>query len=103
MSQEHFEGLPQRAIWRLLEEESRTVAGCPAVYRLYEFIFSKPQYFVEVLYGRERARASLGEGMDASALFHALVQGEVTPCTLGDIVEDHRKSAPVSAFFANYL
>ena len=75
----------------ILREEKRTVAGRAAVYRLCVCCFSVPQYAVEVIFGEERSAAYLGEDKKASAgLFELLVCGEVTPCTLRDIVEDLR-------------
>lgn len=74
---------------RTLREDHADVEGQRAVYRLCELCFAAPQYFVEVLLDEERAAAYIGEDASAAAaLYTALVNGCVTPCTLLDIVRD---------------
>ena len=76
-----------------MAEERRTVAARAAVYRLYACRFCTVLYVVEVIYDGERSAAYLGEDPDLCAeMFAALVRGEVTACTLRDVVEDIRNS-----------
>ncbi len=73
----------------VLREELRCVADKMARYRFCAFRFAAPEYYVEILYGNERAAARLGEDYAASQiLFDAVVAGTVTPCTLFDVITD---------------
>lgn len=83
-----FEKLYQISV---LREELRRAADKPARYRFCAFRFAEPEYYVEILYGEERAAAHLGEDYaEAQILFDRLVEGTVTPCTLFDVVSDAR-------------
>ena len=77
----------------VLREELRRVADEMARYRFCAFRFSEPEYYIEILYGTERAAARLGEDYAVSQiLFDRLVAGTVTPCTLSYVVEDMKNS-----------
>jgi hypothetical protein len=69
--------------------ETRVVAAEQAVYRLMSSDRSAADRFVEIGYGRERRIVSLeGELAAIDRAFTALVRGEVTPCTMPDVLED---------------
>ena len=77
----------------VLREELRRVCDEIARYRFCASRFAEPEYYVEILYGAERAAVRLGEDYAASQiLFDALVAGTVTPCTLFDVVTDAKNS-----------
>lgn len=77
----------------VLREEQRHVAEQMARYRFCAFRFADPEYYVEILFGAERAAARLGEDYpSAQILFDKLVAGTVTPCTLRDVIEDIKNS-----------
>ncbi len=77
----------------VLREELRRVADRMARYRFCAFRFAAPEYYVEILYGDERAAARLGEDyVAAQILFDAIVEGTVTPCTLIDVITDAKNS-----------
>lgn len=70
----------------ILCEKSLLVADCIAYYRLME---RPPQYFAECVYESEARIFSLGQRFPhAVAMFALLVEGEVTPCTAGDVLRD---------------
>jgi hypothetical protein len=73
----------------VLREELRHVEDRLVRYRFCTFRFATPEYYVEILFGEERAAAHLGSDYpSAQILFDKLVCGVVTPCTLSDIIED---------------
>ena len=85
-----------------LRREARTVcahtlviAGEEASYRLLE---RTPQYFAECTYGCERLTVPLGQSFSRAAmLFEMLWRGEVTPCTVIDVLEDRIKELEMPA------
>ena len=73
----------------ILREELRREQEYLIRYRFCTARFAKPEYYVEIILGNERAAAALGEDYPmAQILFDKLVCGLVTPCTLTDIMED---------------
>ena len=77
----------------VLREEKRRVGEETARYRFCAFRFAEPEYYVEILYGAERAAAHLGADYpEAQILFDRLVAGTVTPCTLSDVITDEKNS-----------
>lgn len=77
----------------VLREELRRVGEQMVRYRFCTFRFAEPEYYVEILYGAERAAARLCEDYArAQILFDILVEGTVTPCTLIDVVTDAKNS-----------
>jgi len=77
----------------VLREELRRVCDEIARYRFCTLRFAGPEYYVEILYGAERAAARLGKDYATSQiLFDALVAGTVTPCTLIDVITDAKNS-----------
>ena len=70
----------------VLCDEKRFIAGDLICYRL---LFHAFHYFLECTYGGEGHLYALGKRFSHAAfLFEAIVQGEVTPCTACDILED---------------
>ena len=70
-------------------EDVATVAGDEVIYRLCVPELAPSRFYVMLCYRGERALADLGENEHfARALYGRLVAGGVTPCTLGDIVQD---------------
>lgn len=58
-------------------------------YRLYEYHGADLWYEVEIELTGERETASLGSDFSRAAdIYKALFLGEVTPCTLKNIIED---------------
>lgn len=88
----------------VLREELRRVADEAARYRFCAFRFAEPEYYVEVLYGSERAAAHLGgDYARAQILFDRLVEGAVTPCTLFDVVTDAKNLQYCSLQKGNFM
>lgn len=74
---------------QVLKEDRVVLADAIATYRLCENRFAGAEYYIEILYEKERAAARVGEDADAAhALYESVVCGTVTPCTLADIVQD---------------
>ena len=72
-----------------LREEQRRAQEHLIRYRLCVSRFASPEYYVEILLENQRAAAALGSNYEkANDLFEILVRGLVTPCTLGDIIQD---------------
>ena len=70
----------------LIKEMKQLVAGLDACYRLYE---RETRFSIEISLGTERCRSDVGKSFSRAAyLYELLVQGEVTPCTMQDILED---------------
>ncbi len=88
-----YHGCETEAKITVLAEERKMIAAHTAIYRFYACRISDVLYVAEVIYGGERSAAYLGEDPAfCEEVFTALVRGEVTPCTLRDIVEDIRNS-----------
>lgn len=68
----------------------QSIHGRDVCYRLFEVRRSGAKsYAVNVSFGGENVSRGLGYGKrSAVALFNMLVDGAVTPATLGDIVDD---------------
>ena len=77
----------------ILREELRRVDGRLVRYRFCTSRFARPEYYVEIVFGEERAAAHLGADYPtAQIFFDRLVGGVVTPCTLADIIEDAKNA-----------
>ena len=69
-----------------IRETCLSLAGYDISYRLFE---RGSHFFVEVSLGTDRTRSDVGSSFSRAAhLYELLVQGEVTPCTVQDILED---------------
>ena len=74
---------------RVLREEARTVRERTCLYQFAASREGYSQHYIRITYGEECVTACVGgERKHAAALFTALVQGLVTPCTVGDILHD---------------
>lgn len=72
-----------------IREEERRVLDKPIVYRLYQSVENHSLFEIEIASPDERERASLGRDHErATDIYRAVVSGEVTPCTLKDIIDD---------------
>lgn len=70
----------------VLCERSLLIAGQEARYYLLE---RAPQYFVACVYGEEHSLCPLGHSLSrAIGIMEALIKGEVTPCTMADVIGD---------------
>ncbi|MBQ8341020.1 MAG: hypothetical protein IJY22_01415 [Clostridia bacterium] len=55
----------------------------------YRFLEHLPQYFVDCHYGTDHAFLPLGQDPKrAQDIFDLLIRGEVTPCTMADVIHD---------------
>ena len=71
---------------QLIREICLSVAGVDVCYRLYE---RDAHFAIEISLGADRRRSDVGKSFSRAAyLYELLVQGEVTPCTMQDILED---------------
>ena len=71
---------------QLIREICLPVAGVDVCYRLYE---RDARFAIEISLGADRCRSDVGKSFSRAAyLYELLVQGEVTPCTMQDILED---------------
>ncbi|MBO5355849.1 MAG: hypothetical protein J6B09_07270 [Clostridia bacterium] len=72
---------------KLIRERHVLVAGCEACYRLFE---CGSHFLVEVRLGADCVRSDIGTSFSRAAhLYDLLVEGEVTPCTVQDILQDY--------------
>lgn len=70
----------------LIKEIRQPVAGFDVSYRLYE---RAARFSIEISLDADRRRADVGKSFsNAAYLYELLVQGEVTPCTMQDILQD---------------
>lgn len=73
----------------LIKEDVQTIIGKQVFYRLYEYHGADLRYEMEIELTGERENASLGSDLTrATDIYKALFLGEVTPCTLKNIIED---------------
>ncbi len=73
----------------LIKEDVQIIIGKQVFYRLYEYRGADLWYEVEIELTGERETASLGSDLTrATDIYKALFLGEVTPCTLKNIIED---------------
>ena len=73
----------------LIKEDVQTIIGKQVFYRLYEYRDADLRYEMEIELTGERENASLGSDLTrAPDIYKALFLGEVTPCTLKNIIED---------------
>lgn len=73
----------------LIKEDVQIIIGKQVFYRLYEYRGADLWYEVEIELTGERENASLGSDLTRAAdIYKALFLGEVTPCTLKNIIED---------------
>ena len=69
-----------------IREKRMALAGREGCYRLFE---RGSRFFIEITLGADRSSADVGSSFYRAAyLYDLLVEGEVTPCTLQDILED---------------
>lgn len=70
----------------MIREMSLSLAGYDICYRLFE---RGSHFVIEVSLGADRTRSDVGNSFSRAAyLYELLVQGEVTPCTVQDVLED---------------
>ena len=70
----------------LIKEDCILLEGQAVFYRLFEDISG---FSIEICFGEDHCRSRVGSGFArAAALYERLVQGEVTPCTMQDILDD---------------
>lgn len=73
----------------LIKEEWLTIAGRTVRYALYEHKGSRSQYEIGIRTDEEDVRSFTGQSFPRAAkLFTLMVEGEVTPCSFYDILED---------------
>lgn len=78
------QGLPHEE--KLIREVCLLVAKRDVRYRLLE---CASRFVIEVSLGGDRTRSDVGKSFSRAAyLYELLVQGEVTPCTVQDILAD---------------
>ena len=71
---------------KLVKETHLAFAGSDARYRLFE---CRSHYLIEISFGKECSRSDVGKSFSRAAyLYDLLIEGEVTPCTMSDILED---------------
>ena len=76
---------------RLIYSATAQVGEEEASYRLWEHTSG---FFVEICLKQESRCCAVGASLSrAVTLFELLVSGGVTPCTLGDVVEDFMAAA----------
>ena len=69
-----------------IREKRVALAGHKACYRLFE---RGSRFFIEISFDADRSQAEVGDSFSRAAyLYDLLVEGEVTPCTMRDILED---------------
>ena len=69
-----------------IREKRVALAGHEACYRLFE---RGSRFFIEISFDADRSQAEVGDSFSRAAyLYDLLVEGEVTPCTMRDILED---------------
>lgn len=72
-----------------IKEDEQRVLDKRVIYRLYEYRGTVPLYEMEIATSEERERAVLGNDFARAAdIYSALFRGEVTPCTLNNIIDD---------------
>ena len=71
------------------KEDVAIVAEDEVIYRLCVPEFAPSHFYVMLCYRGEQALSDLGENEAfAHMLYERLVAGSVTPCTLGDVIQD---------------
>lgn len=71
----------------MIRETRLVVAGYDVCYRLYE---CRTCFLIELSLGADRCRSYVGNSFSRAAyVYELLVRGEVTPCTMQDIIEDY--------------
>ena len=71
---------------QLIRKICLPVAGVEVCYHLYE---RDAHFLIEISLGADCCRSDVGKSFSRAAyLYELLVQGEVTPCTMQDILED---------------
>lgn len=73
----------------LLVRDKKTVCGRAAEYKLIKDLKRKDEYLIGVFYCKDKAihRVS-GKLSDVAMIYELAVRNAVTPCTLGDVIED---------------
>ena len=70
----------------VIKQDCLLIAGHTVYYRLYE---QSSCFAIEICLDTERCRSHVGSSFARAAyLYELLVQGEVTPCTMQDILSD---------------
>lgn len=73
----------------LLAHDRRSICGKIADYRLIKVLGSKGEYVISIIFCEQMAMHRMwGKISDVVILYDLIVRNTVTPCTLGDVVED---------------